>query len=305
MADILLRRCMAGLGPDLGRSALQRALPVAAKHLGWNAARLNAETEAYEAEIRVLESVCARRTTICRIGRKRYLRPVFCRQIRQSYVMYMRLTCGVCWLGLSLLMVQPCLRCGRGSCCRPPGSACRNPGREVRKSGAEADAWIDDVQRGVYSGVCGAASWFDGLFGNPRFDQDSNEHLWPARPVRDPGPARQFRYATEDSGRDSPCRPSRTGRESPWAVAMSRNSSRSVPRIPRIRSPQSWVRRTDDAWLLGLGYAKQDDLEKGFDFGIGVRLRFPVDPYVKATYRHNFIFNDRQHAALSRDALLA
>ena len=62
---------------------------------------------------------------------------------------------------------------------------------------------------------------------------------------------------------------------------------------------------TDDAWLLGLGYAKQDDLKKGFDFGIGVRLRFPPDPYVKATYRHNFIFSDEQHAAFSRDALLA
>jgi glycerol-3-phosphate dehydrogenase len=56
MADILLRRCMAGLSPDLGRSALQRALPVAAKYLGWDAGRLAIEAEAYAAEIRVLES---------------------------------------------------------------------------------------------------------------------------------------------------------------------------------------------------------------------------------------------------------
>ena len=55
MADILLRRCMAGLGPDLGRGALQCALPVVAKYLGWDVARLNAEQKAYEAEIRVLE----------------------------------------------------------------------------------------------------------------------------------------------------------------------------------------------------------------------------------------------------------
>ncbi len=56
MTDILLRRCMAGLSPDLGRGALPRALPVAARHLGWDARRLGFEAEAYEAEIRVLES---------------------------------------------------------------------------------------------------------------------------------------------------------------------------------------------------------------------------------------------------------
>ncbi|MBM4220679.1 MAG: glycerol-3-phosphate dehydrogenase [Gammaproteobacteria bacterium] len=56
LADVLLRRCMAGLGPDLGRGALQAALPVARQYLGWDAARLAAETAAFEAEIRVLES---------------------------------------------------------------------------------------------------------------------------------------------------------------------------------------------------------------------------------------------------------
>ena len=54
MADILMRRCMAGLSPDLGRGALQRALPVAAKYLGWDAQRLASEAEACAAEIRVL-----------------------------------------------------------------------------------------------------------------------------------------------------------------------------------------------------------------------------------------------------------
>ena len=46
----------------------------------------------------------------------------------------------------------------------------------------------------------------------------------------------------------------------------------------------------DDAWLLGLGYSKQAGLENGFDFGVGVRLNSRVDPYVKATYRHNLVF---------------
>lgn len=55
MADVLLRRCMAGLGPDLGRAALSPALSVAARHLGWDAVRIKAETAAYLAEISVLQ----------------------------------------------------------------------------------------------------------------------------------------------------------------------------------------------------------------------------------------------------------
>ena len=47
---------------------------------------------------------------------------------------------------------------------------CVSPG-----SGSDSDAWIDKVEKGVYSGVCGTALWFDGLFGNLRYDQESDE----------------------------------------------------------------------------------------------------------------------------------
>ena len=48
----------------------------------------------------------------------------------------------------------------------------------------------------------------------------------------------------------------------------------------------------DDSWLLGLGYSKQGELKNGFDFSAGVRIRTPVDPYSKATYRHDLVFGD-------------
>jgi hypothetical protein len=56
--------------------------------------------------------------------------------------------------------------------------------------------------------------------------------------------------------------------------------------------PPSFRRVNDEAWLLGLGYSRQEGLENGFDFGLGVRLRFPVDPYLRGSYRHNFIFDE-------------
>jgi len=54
LGDILLRRCMAGLGPDLGRGAIAGALATAARHLAWDPARCAAEEAAYRTEIAAL-----------------------------------------------------------------------------------------------------------------------------------------------------------------------------------------------------------------------------------------------------------
>lgn len=51
LADVLFRRCMAGLSPDLGRAAMQAALEKAAPVLGWDAARIEEERGHYEAEV--------------------------------------------------------------------------------------------------------------------------------------------------------------------------------------------------------------------------------------------------------------
>jgi len=54
LGDVLLRRCMAGLGADLGRAAVPGALRLAATHVGWSDARCRTEEAAYLAEIALL-----------------------------------------------------------------------------------------------------------------------------------------------------------------------------------------------------------------------------------------------------------
>lgn len=51
LGDILLRRTMIGLGPDLGRSALPAVLEVARRDLGWTLDRCRSEEVAYLTEI--------------------------------------------------------------------------------------------------------------------------------------------------------------------------------------------------------------------------------------------------------------
>jgi hypothetical protein len=157
------------------------------------------------------------------------------------------------------------------------------------KPGSDTSAWIDRMQRGVYSGVCGSAAWFDGLFGTPRYDQDSEEtfgrlglfETFDRRDKLDTRLRLRARFALPNVQRRLKLT---FGRGDEQSLVEERPADTETPQ------PQSFQSVNDDAWLLGLGYSKQGGLENGFDFGIGMRLNTPVDPYVKATYRHNFIF---------------
>ena len=153
------------------------------------------------------------------------------------------------------------------------------------------NAWIDRVQRGVYSGVCGTALWFDGLFGTPRYDQDSDEtygrigifESYDRRDAFDTRLRLRARYAL-------PALEQRLrltiGRGDEQQLIEERPGNSGTP------LPSNFQTAADDAWLLGLGYSKQSSLERGFDFGVGIRLNTPVDPYAKATYRYNWVFDN-------------
>ncbi|MEO8224229.1 MAG: hypothetical protein ABI661_05445 [Gammaproteobacteria bacterium] len=155
--------------------------------------------------------------------------------------------------------------------------------------GSDKTAMVDRVQRGVYNTVCGAAIWFDGLFGNPRYDQDSDETfgrigVFETYDRRDGANTRlrlRARYAF-------PALKQRLrltlGRGDEQELVEERPANTENP------LPATFQSVNDDAWLLGLGYSKQSDLDQGF--GIGVRLQSRLDPYVKATYRYNWIFDN-------------
>lgn len=161
--------------------------------------------------------------------------------------------------------------------------------RPCEKPGSDANAWIDRMQRGVYSSVCGSAAWFDGLFGTPRYDQDSEETfgrlgLFEKYDRRDKLDTR-LRLRARFSLPNLENRLKLTlGRGDEQALVEERPTDSENPRPANLQSVD------DDAWLLGLGYNKQGGLENGFDFGVGVRLSSGLDPYAKASYRHNFFF---------------
>ncbi len=49
----------------------------------------------------------------------------------------------------------------------------------------------------------------------------------------------------------------------------------------------------EDEWLVGLGYSPLRSSRNRFDLGGGMRIATPVEPYLKARYRHHEFFSER------------
>lgn len=159
------------------------------------------------------------------------------------------------------------------------------------KPGSSGDEMLDKVQRGVYSSVCNTALWFDGLFGTRRFDRDTDETFgrlsvggsWDDYNGFDDRIRLRARVALPTAKRR-------------LSLLVGRANDKDARNDAEAQDggtiPSSFQNVEDDAWLLGLGYSKQGGRENGFDFGAGIRVRTPVDPYTKATYQYNFVFGD-------------
>jgi hypothetical protein len=48
----------------------------------------------------------------------------------------------------------------------------------------------------------------------------------------------------------------------------------------------------DEDWLLGIGYSRDGKMRRGWSFGGGVRMKTPLEPFVRATYRWNKAFGN-------------
>ena len=57
-------------------------------------------------------------------------------------------------------------------------------------------------------------------------------------------------------------------------------------------NPGAIDRGEDDAWLLGLGHRGRER-KSGWDYSVGVRLRLPPEPYVKASWFYNKDLSER------------
>ncbi|HVS13478.1 MAG TPA: hypothetical protein VMV46_06125 [Thermoanaerobaculia bacterium] len=143
--------------------------------------------------------------------------------------------------------------------------------------------WLDNLQRGVYRSVCGASLWFDHFFGSKRIEHERHDTYgwlgattsWDERDGVEPRVRLRAKFALPRISNRLNAVVGRDDRE-----AFLGDEAREERVIPDPFSD------ADEEWLTGLEYRGVRGDRHDLDFGLGVDLGFPLDPYVRGRYRY-------------------
>ncbi|MBT8443611.1 MAG: hypothetical protein KJO13_02625 [Gammaproteobacteria bacterium] len=152
----------------------------------------------------------------------------------------------------------------------------------------DTEGWLDGTQEWVYETTCRTAMWFDGFFGNARYDERTGEThgrvglsgFWDQRDGFDPSLRFRAKFAL----------PSARNRAS---LMIGRGDEQEMieERTTQMDTvPGNFTRIDDDSFLVGLGFAS--DKRPGFKLSVGAKVRWPPEPYVKLRYRKHFALTE-------------
>lgn len=158
------------------------------------------------------------------------------------------------------------------------------PPDPCRVENEEFSAWIDRLHGNLFRFTCSTATWFDGLFGNRRFDDEYREThgsvtagmRWSERDSFDELLRFRVRLYLPQFNESLYAFIGRTDREDFITDSQS----------DLYVLPDRFNRGTDDEVFVGFGYKEKMRKRGSFDADAGVRVRFPMDPYVKGSYRY-------------------
>jgi len=159
-------------------------------------------------------------------------------------------------------------------------------GKPCVQNGKANEPLLDRTQQTVYNVVNSTSKWFDGFFGATDVDQEENV----SRGRLNASVFRDERDGTRTRLRMRARIPlPATKRRARLVIGrgdvdefVDGNQSGDVDTLPGRFDDFE-----DDDWLLGVGFSRHGDVPRGWDFGVGIRLTTPLEPYVRMTYRWN------------------
>jgi hypothetical protein len=159
----------------------------------------------------------------------------------------------------------------------------RPKGREICVDENYSRAVIDRLHSSLYKLTCSTASWFDGLFGDARYDEEYRSTygsatvgaLWSQRKSWEE--VLRFRAKLE--------LPQMNKRLHAFVGRVDRDDYVSESESDVYGLPEEFNRDRSEQTVVGVGYNEPLKKRGSFDLGSGVRIRFPLDPYVKGSYR--------------------
>ena len=144
-------------------------------------------------------------------------------------------------------------------------------------------AWIDRFQSRLFRLTCSSASWFDGLFGNRRYDEDYRKSYgelyagsaWSQRTEFD----KLLRFHARLY------LPHMQNRLHAFIGRVDRDEYVTESASELRALPIAFDRNLEESVLLGLGYNEPLKKRGSFDADVGIPVDWPPDPYVKGSYR--------------------
>lgn len=159
------------------------------------------------------------------------------------------------------------------------------------KFDAQYESWLDRSRVGIYKTVCGSAAWFDGFFGDSRFDEKTGDTygrlslggFYDRRDSFDERMRFRAKFAF-------PAMRSR------GAVFVEQGDAESVIKgggtDSAQQAPETLTSSSDTDLYAGFGFDKSRNLERGVSLRFGVKLRSGLDTFVKARYRYAWRVTD-------------
>ncbi len=159
-----------------------------------------------------------------------------------------------------------------------------------RDSASDAEPLIDEARRKLYETLCGAALWFDGLFGernniatarrtSGRFEISGLSSEYEGAKYRTRGNIR-FDFPNLDNRFNA-----FLGRDDRDEFIRDRNEGLA------LRS-QFLRLETNERWLAGLGYSLPGTYKQRTDFRIGGKLGQEPEIFVQGRHRRNWVINE-------------
>ncbi len=157
--------------------------------------------------------------------------------------------------------------------------------------------WATRMRRGVFRTVCSAANWFDSFFGERRTlsseDLEDGEDVLEGRLLMGLGYDEAEGFDPSLKLRARIPLPRMKNR---WNALVGRTEidDFTADRDQRFDRLPEALQKTDDEWLIGLGYNPLRTTRLRADVDAGVRVRFPLDPFVRARLRGVVLLDDEQ-----------
>ncbi len=186
----------------------------------------------------------------------------------------------------------------------PTGDSQAEPAAEADPCAApliEGGQWIDLTRDRLFRSVCVSARWFDGFFGDARFDHQITSTLF-GRAGLGLWWSEHDRYEVPSDFRANIPLPNLHER---FDVTVAReNEDEFVEgRLEGRNVAPDFVTATEgQAWLAGLGYTPIAGRNSRMRYSVGVRLTWPPAPFVQARYGYYHFFSHRSALRLRETA---